>query len=251
MTNAMAAPVARAPLFLITRPQADDADAFAVRVRDAGFAPVSAPLLQIEPRAPANVRNVAAVAFTSSNGVRAAGLPPPDWSGETYVVGATTGDAARKAGWPNVSAAAGDVAALAALIADRRRRATDARPVLHVAGAHRKGELVAMLESAGVPATRVVAYEAVAAARLPAEAVASLDNPDDRAWVSFFSPRTAEIFLRLARAEGRWGALSSLGAACLSDAVADVAKAAPWRQTAVASRPDAAALLEAVRAAPA
>ena len=62
-----------------------------------------------------------------------------------------------------------------------------------------------------------------------------------------YSPRTAKLFVELARAAGVAERCRGLIAYCLSRAVADAAKALPWRDVVVARRPNQDSLVDAIR----
>lgn len=189
-----------------------------------------------------------ALAFTSANGVRAAaGLAR--FAGPVFAVGAATAAAARGVGFSDVIAADGDIASLAAVVAATAARLRLSGPVLHIAGAHIAGDLGVSLAAAGVPVRRVVAYEAVAAAALPAAAadlLAITDGARD-VWVSFFSPRTAKIFIRCVSEAGLEARLGQIGAAALSPNIAAHLDTEKWREVIVAPRADGAELLNAIR----
>jgi len=96
----------------------------AARLTALGFEPVVAPLLTIRPLPEAldaapDFASVAALAFTSPNGVEAfAALTPALRDRPVFAVGDATAEAARDAGFKDARSAAGDIHALAALIAD-------------------------------------------------------------------------------------------------------------------------------------
>ena len=91
------------------------ASATAERVAALGHMPVVAPLMRIEPvEAPqVDLRGVAALAFTSANGVRAFAAAEPSRNLKVFAVGAGTAAAVKAAGFRQVLSADGDVAALA------------------------------------------------------------------------------------------------------------------------------------------
>lgn len=212
----------------ITRTQ-PGAAATAARVANLGLEPLVAPLLEVRFLAPeVDLSGVCALAFTSVNGVQAfAGL-----SGErglpAWAVGEATAEAARAAGFAQVRAAAGDVAALTEAIAAD----SPAGLVLHLSAHEPARDLAADLTARGTPARRLVVYETVATplARDP-EAVAEADL------VLLHSPRAAGLLTALVARRPR----PALSAVCLSPAVAAAlggsipARAAPT--------PDEAALL--------
>ncbi|HET6969964.1 MAG TPA: uroporphyrinogen-III synthase, partial [Phenylobacterium sp.] len=98
----------------ITRAQ-PGADATAERVRAMGHDAVVAPLLAVRPLldVPVDLRGVAALAFTSANGVRAFADVSGERNLKVFALGAATAQAARAAGFKSVLSADGDVEALA------------------------------------------------------------------------------------------------------------------------------------------
>lgn len=237
-------PPVAASLALVTRPEPDASD-FAALLERAGMRAVKTPAMTIEPTGAApSLEGAAALAFTSANGVRAlprAAIPPAI---PVYAVGETTAAAARAAGFLAVATAQGDVGSLAALIAAAR----PAGAVLHMSGVDAAGDLVGALQAAGVEARRVALYRAVAMTRLAPAAVEALAAPADGApvWATFFSPRSARLFLEQAAASGVAARLDGVRAACLSRAVAEAA-GARWAGVAIAARSSAEALVAAMR----
>ena len=86
-------------------------------------------------------------------------------------VGQTSADAARAAGFTDVTSADGDAGDLARLAATRFPRSKI--PLLHVAGLDRSGELAGALSAQGIAVRIAVAYRAAAATAFPAEASAT------------------------------------------------------------------------------
>lgn len=231
------------PAVLITRAEADAAP-FAEALRAAGWTPVLEPMLTIRPLdgAPLDLAGAAALAFTSANGVRVFAARTADRSLPAFAVGPATADAARAAGFARIHTAGGDVEALAAEIADALEPGD---LVVHAAGASVAGDLAGALAAAGLRARRAALYEAIAAEALSPDVAAQFAR-GAIAWTTFFSPRTAKTFVRLLVRAGLADAARRAGAACLSQQVAEAARAAPWRRIAVAARPDYGALVEAL-----
>ena len=230
---------------LITRPQ-PDADAFAALCAGAGVEPVVCPLMEIVRRpAPTALDGVGALAFTSANGVRAFAANSPVRDLPVFAVGPASAAAAHAAGFTDVAAAGGDVAALAALIADARARIDGA--VLHAAGARRAGDLVSALGAAGVSARRCVLYEARDAEALPETAIQAIASSPPVDWVALFSPASAALFARLVAAAQLSDRLAQIRAACLSEAVADAARAFSWRSVEIAPARRAEAMIALMR----
>lgn len=225
---------------LVTRPP-EDAARFVAALRAGGHTAVVAPLLEIAVRATApDLAGVQALLFTSANGVRAFAANSARRDLPVFAVGDRTAELARETGFRDVRSAAGDVAALAALAAAQAEPAAGA--LLHVAGSKRAGDLAGALEDAGFAVRRAVLYDARPVAALPeaarrALAQGALDG------VGFFSPRTAESFVRLVRAAGLSHATEGLTAVCLSPAVAEAARDLTWRDVRVARTPTQEALL--------
>ena len=142
----------------ITRTQ-PGADITADRVRAMGHEAIIAPLLAVRPveNPEINLRGVAALAFTSANGVRAFTEHCGERELKVFAVGAATAQAARAAGFHTVLSADGDVEALAEGIASRRSQLRGA--VLHPGAAEPAGDLAGALEKHGVEARRAILYE--------------------------------------------------------------------------------------------
>jgi uroporphyrinogen-III synthase len=216
-----------------------EASRTASRIDAQGGEAVLAPLLTIEPAAQLDrdLTRVQALLFTSANGVRAFGSPSRDV--RVLTVGAATATAARELGYANVVSADGDSHALAALA--RAELKPTGGKVLHISGAHIAGDLAADLTAAGFAAERRVGYEARAAMALPDSLKRRLaDEPPLLDLVLFHSARAAEIFLRLARP-----AASRLIAVCISETVAQTARATAWKRVVVAEKAREEALLSA------
>ncbi|HWA62555.1 MAG TPA: uroporphyrinogen-III synthase [Caulobacteraceae bacterium] len=188
------------------------AEATAARLRARGFEPVVAPILEIKPLADARVdlSGVAAIAFTSANGVRAFAERSHERGLKVFAVGKATADAAREARFGSVLSTDGDVKALAAALARRKREIKGA--ILHPGAAEPAGDLAGELEPHGVEVRTLALYESVPAA-LPegfAEALPGL-------WgVLVYSPKAARALAQLLKKTPA----PQLRAFCLSKAVA-------------------------------
>lgn len=228
----MSEPVVQRLRVAITR-ALPEAEATAARVRERGAEPVLAPLLTIIPCGyNTSLEGAQALAFTSSNGVRAF----PDVRGaqrlQILAVGDATAEAARQADFANVHSADGDVASLAALAASRLK--PEAGKIIHIGGTHVAGDLAGQLAAAGFSVERRVAYTAIAAIALPE----TFNDPLDI--VLFHSARAAETFLALGAPRSK-----QLVAGCISQTVAERASAVAWKRIVVAPAPREDALLNA------
>ncbi|WDI32939.1 uroporphyrinogen-III synthase [Hyphococcus flavus] len=229
---------------LVTRAE-PGASVFADLCRANGHTPVLAPVMEIEIyQQPVDVSGAGALAFTSANGVRAFAANEERRDLVVFAVGAVTAEAAVAAGFKNIKVAEGDVQSLAAHIEAERAMASNG--VLHIAGDDRAGDLVALLASAGIRAERLTLYKARALKALPAGTATMIKtNPPE--WASFFSPRSARLFLELAESAGVNSALKSMNAACLSEAVADAAGDI-WRKKLVSPGRNAESLVKMIAA---
>ncbi|ATC33538.1 uroporphyrinogen-III synthase [Caulobacter vibrioides] len=216
----------------ITRAQ-PGAAATAERVAALGFTPIIDPLLSVEPIvAPIDLSGVAALAFTSVNGVEGFARCSARRDLPVFTVGAATAKAAQDAGFLLTRSADGDVEALEQLIADARPGA-----VLWAGAQAPAGDLVSGLRARGLEARGVSVYATVE--RAPSAATLSLfDAP---LTVLVHSPRAARALADVVT--GR--ACAHLRLLCLSAAVAaPLAKLAEPRSVAFAPRPDESALLQ-------
>lgn len=196
------------------------ADETAARLRALGHQPVTAPVLdwRIIEDAALDLGSTDALAFTSQNAVAAFARLSPRRDLPVFAIGDATAQASRSQGFADVRSAGGDVADLAALIAE-------ARPgrVLHPGPRQAAGELP------GVRA--VIVYETVDSARAAPQAIDG---------VVVHSPRAARAVAR-ALAGGK---ADGLLAYAISEAAASPLRALNFRHVAVAPYPNEAALLK-------
>jgi uroporphyrinogen-III synthase len=215
------------------------ADATADRLRALGHEAVVSPVLEVRTLpAEIDLTTVGALAFTSANGVRAfAGLVPDAPAGlhdrPAFAVGDATAEAARAAGFRQVQSAAGDVAALAELIA--AHAATFQGVVLHLSNREPAADLTTLLRDRGVEAHTTAIYETVSVE--PADALSDLSALDA---ALIHSPKAARhLAERLDPPRTR-----HLLFACISDAAAEPLRAAGHEKVLAAPFPDEASLLK-------
>lgn len=228
---------------LVTRPT-EDAKALVDALEARGHRALVEPLLTIKPvTKPEQVPDldrVQALLFTSANGLRAFAARSGDRNLPVYTVGDASAAAARSAGFQHVESAGGDLGDLVRLVTERL---DPARGILyHGTTDKRAGDLKGGLEAAGFEFRRALLYRARAAKALTkglrgALAEGALDA------VTFFSPRSAETFVSLARRADLGAACARLHAVCLSAAVAAKLGELSWSRVWIAERPDQEALL--------
>lgn len=187
------------------------AEATAARLAAMGLAPLVDPLLEVRDLSPdIDLDGVAALAFTSVNGVAVFARLHADRDRPVFAVGDRTARAAREAGFTAVASAGGDVEALAALILRGAARLNGA--VLHPSALEPAGDLVSRLTATGVGARREAVYETIDRDPSPT----TLAELDDLEAVLLHSPRAARVL-------APWLAERSaprLRALCLSPTVA-------------------------------
>jgi len=225
----------------VTRPQTDgERSAKALRTR--GHDVLLAPLMRVEAIAANLVGDWGAIVITSANAPGAIADNPARadlLQLKVFAVGDRSAQAARAAGFANVTAAGGDVHDLVQFIAGQHR--SDA-PLLYLAGEDRAADLVGELARLGITVTLRVVYRAVTAPFPPALADALRSGGLDA--VLHYSKRSAENYVAGACAAGVEAEALAIRHLCLSGQVAAPLKAAGAARIAVAKHPDEASLVE-------
>ncbi len=229
---------------VVTRPR-EDAEAFAKALRARGHEAVVAPVMEVHimAGAPIALEGVQAVLATSANGVRALAAGSKRRDLTIYAVGPQTAEAARDAGFTIVISAEGDSTDLIETVARKTDPAKGA--LLHAAGAETAGRLRQGLQARGFRIETAVLYEAVPAAKLPAEADEALRNGSVDG-VFLFSPRSAKIFATLVGEAGLAAQCAKLTAFCISAATAAALSPLSFARVAVAGMPNQDAILDLV-----
>jgi uroporphyrinogen-III synthase len=226
---------------LVTRPR-EDAEGLRAALATRGIEPIVEPLLDIRFRTGAvpELAGVAALLFTSANGVRAFARVMQERALPVFAVGEATAARARAEGFAIVESAGGNVADLAMLV--RQRLQPDAGRLLHVAGTLRAGDLSGDLQAAGFTVERAVLYEAAPAGRLSAATIQAVARGVVD-FALFFSPRTAAIFARLAEQAELLDKLRFVQAVSISAAADAALDEVRFRARHIAARPDQEGLL--------
>ena len=232
---------------VITRPQSDgERTAAALRAR--GHEVLVTPLMRVEPVTPDLHGKWGAVIITSANApsaiadnsARAALIKLP-----LFAVGQRSAEAARQAGFMEVTSAGGDVRDLVRTLLARR---ADAKaPLLYLAGEDRAADLLGELSTRGIAAEMRIVYRAVIAPFPPALIEALKAGEVDA--VMHFSRRSADNYVIGARKAGIDRLALAVRHFCLSAQVAEPLAGA--NRVAVAARPDEAALIELLQVPPA
>ena len=231
---------------VLTRPQ-DDSERSAAALRARGHEVLVAPLMRVEMIEPELRPHWGAIVITSANAATAIASHPEHAQLvklPVYAVGKRSADAARAAGFTDVTTAGGDLRDLLRIIAARRPDA--AAPLLYLAGKDRSGDLIGDLALHGIAAELVVVYRAVTAP-FPLALISAL-KAGDIDGVLHFSRRSADNFLDGAAQAGVARQALGIRHFCLSAQIAAPFKAAGATDVVVARRPDEAALLALIEA---
>lgn len=217
------------PTILLTRPR-EAADAFAKKLAELEIEILKSPVQKIEQVGFDAPQKLAGAIFTSRNGVAAVeGRQAPCWC-----VGAATAAAAQAKGWQAVSAEGDAETLLRRILADRPEG-----PLVHYRGAFARGNLAERLSEKGVEAQEVVVYQQVSQPLTPdARAVLNRENP---VILPLFSPRSAMQVVQ----QGPF--VAPVIVIAMSDAVAVEAAALTPSRIVVATSPDAASMVAAIR----
>ena len=226
---------------LITRPERE-ATTLAAALGQRGHSAVIAPLFRLALLHPPNDFAMAlaacqAVLLTSANGARALAEAGEQRSKPVFAVGDTTAATAEGLGFTAVTSASGDGAALAELV--RQRLEPAAGPLVHVSGVDVAGEIAPH----GFEVRRFALYEAREAEALPDSARAALQARALDA-ATFFSPRAAALFVRLASQAGLTDACRDVSAVAISPVAAEPLAALPFKSVVAAPRPTRQAVLD-------
>jgi len=230
---------------LVTRPEPDD-ERTALALSGRRHDVLRAPLLRVEslPEVDLGDGPFDAVLMTSVQAARAIATHPRRdelLMLPVYAVGQRTAEAAREAGFGEVTSAEGDGRDLGRLLASRPIQTTGR--LLYLAGEDRARNLEKELAGHALTLQVAVIYRAVAAEELGAPTRQALESGRLEG-VLHFSARSAAVFLACARRAGLLNQAVKLVHYCLSRQVAAPLTAAGAVRIKVAARPEEAALLD-------
>jgi uroporphyrinogen-III synthase len=158
-----------------------------------------------------------------------------------FAVGRYSAEAARAAGFTDVTSADGDAKDLAQMLVARFRARE--RRLLYIAGEDRAADLAADLAAQGISMKTVIIYRAVKVMGFPPAAQEALEA-GHIGGVLHFSRRTAEAFLSCAQVAHLLDQALAAFHYCLSAQVARPLLQAGAATVRVATRPEEAALVE-------
>lgn len=157
-------------------------------------------------------------------------------------VGGVTANIATQLGFERVSVAGGTVDGIIDYILDCYDE--DSR-FLYISGEDITADLGDALSVRGMNLERIVVYDAIASEALSDTLVEQLRRGQIDT-LTFFSARTAQIFLSLAEKSGAVSTLEKIDAFCLSESIAEVVKENNWQGVYSADKPTLASLVSCV-----
>jgi uroporphyrinogen-III synthase len=218
------------PVILLTRPKAGS-ERVAAKLANVEADIIQCPLIEFEEGETAPKGSYGAIVLTSATSAQYC----KGFEGMTaYCVGDRTAEIAKTAGLSPISAG-GDVEALFDLIVTRSAFET----LLHVRGAHHRGDLARRLSKAGVQTDCWIAYRQVPCL-LSDKAKTALDG-ENQVILPLFSPMTARICIE------QRPFLAPLSVISLSEAVSVVAQPLNAEWTRVAKAPTMDEMLPLIR----
>lgn len=222
------------PRILVTRSE-PGASETAARLTSLGYQPIVEPLFAIVP-IDVTIPDFDALAFTSANGVRRFAVLSLRRDAPVFCVGARTAEAAREAGFADVTSADGDVVALGDLIL---ARLPAGNLLLHAGNAESRGDLSGRLTAQGIAAQFLALFRAEPVGAPGPELARHLAG--DRAFQAALvhSPRAGAILAEMIRAVAT---PCPIAIAAISEAVA-APLAGLAQPVAIASAPTEDALL--------
>jgi uroporphyrinogen-III synthase len=231
---------------LVTRPE-PDAQRTALNLRQRGHHVTIAPLLRIEGVA-ADLGSGPwdALVITSANSCRAVASHPRIAElvhRPIFTVGTHAAEAARSAGFADVTTADGDGEELAKLLI-ARFKARDRR-LLYFAGEDRAADLAAALAEHGITMKTVVIYRAVKALEFPRATRAAIAAGEIDG-VLYFSRRTVEAYLSCSVGAALLDRALAPFHYCLSAQVARPLLQAGAKTVRIAERPNETSIVELV-----
>lgn len=206
---------------LVTRPK-EDFKRTADNLAQLGFEALSAPMMdfnQILFSMP-EMAEVAALIFTSANGIRAVKDRAEFKAMACYVVGAQTAKLAAECGFEILGQGAGNVSSLCEVIAqDYLARGFD-KPLLHISGVHQAGNLSQSLAELSIATHRLQAYEMQKVADIAVDIEQRLESQTIDA-ILLYSARSAKIFIEIMKNRQILQKISDIPVFCLSKNIAE------------------------------
>ncbi|MCB1652254.1 MAG: uroporphyrinogen-III synthase [Alphaproteobacteria bacterium] len=223
-------------MILITRPH-DQARKTALDLEQKGYKTFCEPMLDICPLeyAAPDLSIYNAIIFTSAQAVRLFGNTAPDANTKRiYCVGKQTHKHAKNLGFTQTLCAQGSAENLANLII---RNEPYGSKLLHVRGEDIAYDLSPALKNKGIICEPLILYKASPRQKLSEECVKKLQSGQISA-ATFYSARTAKIFMHLVKQEGIEDCLKNIKPLCISQTVLGCVQPKLWSKAYSAETPD-------------
>lgn len=227
---------------LVTRPE-PDASETAGRLAALGIKAIKMPLLVRHALATGlpEVNGLVGMALTSANAILAlaeTGRLAPYLDLKVFAVGERTGQAARNAGFADVTVTGTSLAGLIEHITAAKLTG----PLFYPSAQHPSGDLARSLAPAGVLVVQAKIYEMKAITEPPEAQFGDIKAGKFSAAL-FYSRRTADTFVKLARQALARPARANLGVLCLSENIAEPLLEAGFVRAGLADYPSEEAMM--------
>jgi len=192
-----------------------------------------------------DLRNIQSIIFSSPNGVRALSKLTKKRLIKAYVVGDQTFRVAKRHGFKNVTNAKGDALNLCRLVSKELNPKNG--KLYYAAGRAQAGKIKQRLERKGFYVQRDILYDVVAKHFLPNKIKNALIKKKIH-FALFFSPKTANILIKLVIKNNLSSYFSNTDAFVFSRPIKDVVSDIPWRSINVAEKPNLESMLNIIDA---
>jgi len=234
---------------LITRPL-EEAQRLADLLKAKGFYSLIQPALKVhflktlDSFSLQEAQSAQAFVFTSKNGIKALAQNFPVRSlKKAFTVGKETARLAKEMGFQEVYTAEKDIEALKELLI--QALLPNAGKIWYITGSQRRGELEKVLLKRGYEVEMRIAYKTAPVLKMVKEVKSALEEQKID-FILFFSPQTAQNFVKLLKTEHLQERTGLITAFCLSPIVADSIKEVSWKKIITAALPCQESLLNAV-----
>ncbi len=228
---------------LITRPL-EQTEFLSKMLENQGFEVVPEPLLKIEHKSiPLKIfDNVQGIIVTSARALENPSLDLVPKNLPLFVVGEITAKNAKDKGFSTIFVGQNSAASLANIIIDYF--INQSARLVYLSSNEIRYDFVNHLKPYSIQVERIIAYLAKTSDQLSDSVVKALENKE-LGGVVFFSPRTAEIFVKLTKANEK--SLKNLVAWCASQSIADVLERNSWQSIVVAESPAQESMISALK----
>jgi len=187
-----------------------------------------------------DLKHTQSIIFSSPNGVRAFSKLTKKRTVKVHVVGDRTFNVAKRHGFKNVSNARGNAADLCDLVS--RELNPKNGKLYYAAGRIQSGRIKQTLEAKGFNVERGILYEILAKRYLPNKIKHALIKKKIH-FALFFSPRTANILVKLVVKNNLNSYFSNTDAFVLSHSIKRAISTISWRSVTVAKKPNLQSML--------